>query len=937
LDLLPLARVADWGQWKASKADKLDPDEVPTELLVSATRRGMQSKGAAHSAPKDGAIVPYRSAYAAAGRGEWQWQWPRRVTTLPYERGRLPSHDLWERMGKPRIQYEPEDRAELWSELFAKGHTRVLDTSEAGGGKTTDMGLWLQELQAQFDRDYAIEQTDHGAGKRARAILLDPDHRNPSTPSTKALTDFPSKHTGLVMSKEGKIRVASPNTKPEDLIEWANCPSAEIHHLLAKDGEITPIGPSHPVCAACPEMAKKPGGQWSCPITKEIHQARAGGAWIGHPAAVPVDEGDVVAVDEADRSITTERSRHTQWPEKEWGQLQWSSPALYTALQSDGVRAAQDRLMNLAAKSKYGLSAVESRAAFLGALPKSEDAPLFDPWGDGGAIAQSNRSLSETNRVFLAMLGSIEGNPTDQLLPNAEDLKIPVSPTRTVQTSRLPQDPVDLIRSLGGRALDVLRSLAGRASNPDLAREAIADTKSVRAIADLLSFTRTDRRAPISCDGNSLTITTPDHTVSRKLQRARFVLLADATANRKETSSRFGFGGNLIEIQANPSRFEGKLRICNLTGAGNFGVDRRDESEHCAANRAEYLKAQFWKIHPDGAVFDSLPNLTGEGLEGAFFRDSRKTNAFEGAPAILVVGKPVPNLMAMASKFTAHYGLPVEDPVGRWDFKATNKIAHRRYCQWLHREVIKEAVQTLARLRAQRGQSEKLVYTVDWPEWLVKGVLAYFADAAYETKSVHQFCPEAAPKGSQTERKVVQAIVSDLKEGIKPTINRVAEKLQVAKSTVSKAVKGLTGLDFKKSVEGFLLLLRAPDNKWKLEDLPPEAQNLAEILRRLAINLLDGAITPDDVREAIAEAYIESGETLTEQAITALPARERRALRAIIDRTSLIEWLNVETVLYGRARVSGGRAIEQLDDRELAALAVQRSWPLSQGGIVGDD
>jgi SAM-dependent methyltransferase len=39
LDLLPLARVADWGQWKASKADKLDPDEVSTELLVSATRR----------------------------------------------------------------------------------------------------------------------------------------------------------------------------------------------------------------------------------------------------------------------------------------------------------------------------------------------------------------------------------------------------------------------------------------------------------------------------------------------------------------------------------------------------------------------------------------------------------------------------------------------------------------------------------------------------------------------------------------------------------------------------------------------------------------------------------------------------------------------------------------------------------------------------------
>jgi len=32
--LLPEARVADWGQWRSAKADKLDPDEVPTDTTV---------------------------------------------------------------------------------------------------------------------------------------------------------------------------------------------------------------------------------------------------------------------------------------------------------------------------------------------------------------------------------------------------------------------------------------------------------------------------------------------------------------------------------------------------------------------------------------------------------------------------------------------------------------------------------------------------------------------------------------------------------------------------------------------------------------------------------------------------------------------------------------------------------------------------------------
>jgi hypothetical protein len=813
---------------------------------------------------------------------------------------------------------------------MAKGFMRALDTSEAGNGKTTVLGEWLQALQAEIDRDYAIAQTEHPdeGGKRARAILLDPDHRNPSTPSTEALTGYPSKHGGLVITKDGKIRVASPNTPAHELHEDPNCPSAETHQLLSQEGAIAPIGPEHPVCAACPAFVKHKGG-WSCPVTKQIEQAQAGGAWIGHPAAVPVADGDVVGADEVDRTITTERTRKAGYPNQEWSWLQSSAPDTYTGLMADGVRSAQDRLMALAGKSKHGLSPNDTRATFLGALPVAANG-MFDPWGDGGKVAPLNRILSATHLAYLGMFGAIEGNPTDRLLPDAEKLTAQVSQTRSISFTRFPDNLAEFLGRLGGSQLDTLRELGDRAASPVMAKAAIADAKAVRAIADLLTIITKASAAhgvSIHAGGGGLTITTRDRSEVNKLNRARFALLADATGHRKETAHRFGWAiDSIVEIQALPSNYAGKFKIIGITGAGNFGADRRDDSEFCANQRAGKIRTRVLELHPGAAVFDKRDHLTGDGIEGAFYRDSRKSNDYKDCPAALIIGAPIPHLMAMAATFEVRYRVPVEDPLGRWDFEATNVRGHHRYCRWLRKQVIKECVQTIARLRSQHGDTEKPVYVVGWPQWLIDGVLAYFPGAASESQTIHQFCPEAAPKGRQTDRSVMGAIVEDLKAGIKPTVDRIAAKLQIVKSTVSKAVKAVTGKTFRDAIEGFQMLFSSLNNKWKLEDLPPEAKALAETLKQLAIDLLDGTIAPDDAREQLAEAYIESGETVTAQAIEALPARERRALRAIVDRSTLLEWLDAQCIVYGRSRVTGGKFIDRLDDRELAQIAVDRHW-----------
>jgi hypothetical protein len=952
LELFPAARVADWGQWRSAKADKLDPDEVPTDRLLAADRRIVtkddlnpkRSKpvgfkpapGAKAIAPKDGAIVLYHSSYAATGRGQWSWAWPRIAATITYQPGCLPSFELWQRMDRPKICYQPQDRDHLWPELRRKGYKRAIDTSEAGGGKTHSLGKYLMVIQDDLDRDRAIAQNENPDSdyRRSRAALVDPDHRNPSTDTTAALTPYPSKHGGLVITREGKVRVAGSNTPEDELFEPANCPSATIHQLLSQEGVNAPIGTENPVCAACPSFREHKGG-WSCPVTEQVKQAQDGGAWIGHPAAVPVADGDVIAADESDRTIVTERTRNTDYPNQEWGRMQTIAPTLYEGLMADGVRSAQDRLTALAGKSKHGLDPLDTRATFLGALPVGTEG-MFDPWGDRGAVARFNRVLGQSHMVYLGMFGAIEGNPTDLLLPsdpkNPAKLKAQVSPTRFLHCSRFPRNLAEFIGRLGGNPLDTLRELGDRAASPAMAKAAINDAKSVRAIGDLLqiAFSSPKSGTSIAADTYGLTITTRDRSMVKKLNRADFVLLADATGKLKETAHRFGWAADsIVEIQAIRSNYAGKLKIDSITGAGNFGAKRRDDSEFCAGQRDKILRQQVQALHPGEpvATFDKLAHLTGHGIEGAYFRDSRKSNDYRNCQALLMIGRPTPNLIAMASIYEVRTGEPVEDPLGRWDFEATNVRGHRRYCRWLRAQVIKEAVQTIARLRSQHGNSEKVVYLAsDWPQWLIDGVLDYFPGAAFETQTIHQFCPEAAPKGSQTEKRVMETIAQEIVDGIKPTLAGVAAKLSIVKSTVSKAVKAVTGKTFRDAIGSFQMLFSSLSNKWKLEDLPPEAKALAETLKQLSIDLLDGTIAPDEARAQLAQSYIESGETVTAQAIEALPARERRALRAIVDRSSLVEWLEAQVAIYGRARVTGNRAIEHLDDRELARIAVDRHW-----------
>ena len=554
---------------------------------------------------------------------------------------------------------------------------------------------------------------------------------------------------------------------------------------------------------------------------------------------------------------------------------------------------------------------------------------LFDPWGDGGKIAQFNRILPETHRVFLGMLGAIEGNPTDWLLPDAPKFKIQVSKTRAVQPSRFPQDLAGFMGRLGGSPLDALRELGDRAASPAIAKAAIDDSKSVRAIADLLMIvTKASAAHGVSITADTgLIITTRDRSEVNKLNRARFALLADATGHRKETAHRFGWAiDSIVEIQALPSNYADKLNLINIKDAGSFGADRRDDSEFCQSQRVNKIRSRYLELHPGSPIFDKLAHLTGDGLEGAFFRDSRKSNDFKESLALLIIGKPTPNLMAMAATFEVRYRVPVEDPLGRWDFQATNVRGHRHYCVWLRRQIIKECVQTIARLRAQHGNTEKPVYVVGWPEWLIDEVLDYFPGAASESQTIHQFCPEAAPKGSQTDRKVMKSIAGFVSQGIKPTIQQVADDGQIAKSTVSKTVKALTKLDFRKAIESFQLLFRELYNKWKPEDLPPEAIKLAETLKELAIDFMAGTIAREDVIESLTTAYVESGETVREQAISSLPASQRRVLRSIVDKSTLLECLGAEIAYYGRNRVTGGKWPAHMDDRELAAIAVERHW-----------
>lgn len=775
------------------------------------------------------------------------------------------------------------DRLDKWAIASS-----VLDASDPGMGKTYDAGRYVT------------------ADRPGQTIYIANNHRNPDDDRLRHLPDLPSKHGGLVReTKDDRGRLTPYLRLPragETPTTQANCYHADSFVAAGNAGLILGTGKDSALCQQCPWAKVKwvqneDGSESIAHLTCDYLDQRAkvlqSPAYRAHIDSIPLDTigpETTFVIEEAStvlRETKTSSINANQIAQTEH-QLRSANPdlaaglapvfiAIQRALGEAVVQAQADRWHGLEHEAFMGL--MPSRSELEAKIPSAivADWLAIDPWADG-------RSL----------LAWTAATVSKALAPDLKDLIDRHDPKGTADRFRKILKP-RLLESL-------LKTIAGSTKHVYRVGTTVNDSGEVTG---------------------AITITSRDHRHRNLLSKVGRVILLDGTAHPRDIQRAIGRPVVTIAQQRPCYR---NLTIKHVTGMGRLGAQRRTEGGVTQGSRVNAAIAAIKSQAPGkvaiidylryGAEYEPLGALFG----GHFTGDGRGSNRFSDTSDLVLVSKPVQNLGALHDRYMAERGV-----------RFTLKHAPGAFWAWVQRLNYGETKQEADRLRSQLGDQPKTLWLLgDQFAGDIERLKADYPGATIETLDVMDIAPEGASKGRQTARSIISALIDKAKEvastGGTLTQASIAEIVGCSVAAVSKAAKDWAGKGFKALKETLLLLYSSNNNKNEVFEPPPEVVELADRLKQLAIYLLDGLIKPDDAREVIALAYLESGETQTEQAIAALPARELRALRAIVDRSSLVEWLEAQVAIYGRARVTGNRAIEKLDDRELAAIAVHRHW-----------
>jgi hypothetical protein len=203
------------------------------------------------------------------------------------------------------------------------------------------------------------------------------------------------------------------------------------------------------------------------------------------------------------------------------------------------------------------------------------------------------------------------------------------------------------------------------------------------------------------------------------------------------------------------------------------------------------------------------------------------------------VGHPCPNLGQVAAEYQALTGYSLE-PDQRTG----------RYGDWVKRKIKAELIQYGGRLRAHLRPTEELhcYFVADLDDDTLSALRLAYPTATVITEDVYDIAPEAASKGVQTERGIIEALWSSVKSGAVATIDTIADGLGITKSGVSHTLTHRLGIGFKVVKKSLVLLLEAINNKTQLSELDSDSLYIAnEYLPNVIADFEQGGTTAADV------------------------------------------------------------------------------------------
>jgi hypothetical protein len=200
-------------------------------------------------------------------------------------------------------QYSKGARLAAWAQAINAGRSKILDGSQAGGGKSHGAGNVTPQM-------FGVK----------RLIYVSSDHRNPTTDTLTAFNgwaDLEARHNGLIRDDDGKLRRAQ---NPVDLVEPPNCSRTGLATVL-REKNVSGADTAGRLCGGChlKEMCQKGGGYSSGYLHQrsEVLKEKDGEPLVprfrAHPDGLPnpVDSdysSTVLIWDEPEHSLTTHQT-----------------------------------------------------------------------------------------------------------------------------------------------------------------------------------------------------------------------------------------------------------------------------------------------------------------------------------------------------------------------------------------------------------------------------------------------------------------------------------------------------------------------------------------------------------------------------------------------------------------------------------------------------
>jgi len=660
-------------------------------------------------------------------------------------------------------EYEPGQRLATWKAAVAKDYKYILDQSGTGEGKSHDAGLAQPE-------DFEAKQL----------LYFSANHY---APATKTLADWPDLHgrnNGLTRDTmpDGSTKLRRAK-RDEQRVVPANCGRTDLIGVL-RAKNIQGADQANVVCRTCPLLdACQHAAGYGYGFLYQRKTALASPRLRLHPDSAPGDNFDY------GRTVAIWEEFGTAFKGAEEIRILPSDvDATMAHLASVGEVDGLDvfpflrpflvslRALFAAKQGRYGLGHEEVLGAL--ALPTEEN-PLLEGF--------------PTQKILWKILAP---DLTELLDPELEDgLRVSDLPGRGV--------------ALGHERIN-LRSRLGVEDGAALAESQVLKQWLLPFLAAVNwpypYQPEGNRKFALRLNFDTITLTVPTYRHRAIMQDMKANILLDATLTPEDAALMLGCEVDDIYVCRQRPAPVGNLQITQIADLGKMGMSRGEEQKRRASALIDHFKGQ-------GALVIDFKKFE---ADGAWWADSRGSNAFQGAATLVLVGTPCQNLGALEGEYRAL--------LGNLD----------GFEDWVNRKIHADILQGIGRLRANRrpGEALHLVLISDFDLDLPNVIQATAKD----------FTIKAASKLEKTEMAIRAAVAHLQQIGAKVTQTAVAKLAKVSQGYISRCfgelLQTLLGDSYSKS------------NNFEVDHPPPEVPPLVW-------GAIDLADTPQMLVDTIAD------------------------------------------------------------------------------------